>query len=343
MIDYSYLFCNNLKIAQTGMDISYSSNTQRDTMTQTRRTRREVLSGFLKSAFGIMLGSIAVPLMNLFGRSADSSKTVVVIKGKDLSKESLERMVKKGFDTLGGIDRFIKKGMKVVIKPNIGFNSRPEQAHTTNPDLVETVARMCIRRGADVTIFDRPVNSAPLCYRRSGMIQAARNSGADIEYIDERKFREVRIKNPLNLKTLLVYEDMLKADFVINMPIAKDHGSATLTMAMKNLMGVIGGRRGWFHINLHKNIVDFNKAIPVDLIILDATRILTDHGPNAGTPADIKEKRTLVMGTNPVTVDAYTAGFFNMRPHRVEYLRLAARENMGEINTSRMNIIKRTV
>jgi uncharacterized protein (DUF362 family) len=307
--------------------------------------RRYFIKKTITVAAAFLVSTFLTPLIRLFGKSHtdDSYKTIAVIKGNDLSEATIEKMVQQGFDALGGIGRFIKRGMNVVIKPNIGFNSTPDRAHTTNPFLVEVVARACIKAGARVKIFDRPVNDARLCYRRSGMIEAARKAGAKIEYVDSRKFKEVKIKNPLNLNTLEVYEDMLNADFVINMPIAKDHSSATLTMAMKNLMGAIGGFRGRYHLSLHENIVDFNKAIHVDLVILDAMRILTDYGPNAGTPEDIKETRTIVMGTNPVTVDAYTAGFFNMKPQRVGYLKYAARERMGEINTSRMNIIRKMV
>jgi uncharacterized protein (DUF362 family) len=307
--------------------------------------RRDFIKKTLTAAAAISATSLFTPLLRLFGKSqTDSSyKTIAVIKGNDLSESTIEKMVKQGFDSLGGIERFIKRGMNVVIKPNIGFNSTPDRAHTTNPVLLEVVARACIKAGARVKIFDRPVNNAKLCYRRSGMIDAAKKAGATIEYVDNRKFREVHIKNPLNLSTLEVYEDILNADFVINMPIAKDHSSATLTMAMKNLMGAIGGFRGRYHLNLHKNIVDFNKAITVDLVILDAMRILTDYGPNAGTLEDIKETRTIIMGTNPVTVDAYTVGFFNMKPQSVGYLKYAAQERMGEINTHRMNIIRKTV
>ncbi len=272
-------------------------------------------------------------------------KTVTVIKGDDLSKGTVEKMAARGFDEIGGIGRFIKSGMKVVIKPNIGWNSTPELAHTTNPDLVEAVARLCVNAGASVKIFDRPVHTAQLAYRRSGMNAAADNAGAAIEFVDERKFKTVQVKGGLNLTSLEVYADIINADFIINMPIAKHHSASTLTMAMKNLMGVIGLNRGGYHGKMHENIVDFNKAIPVNLVILDALRILTDHGPASGTLRDILETRTVIFGTNPVTVDAYTVGLFrqtekhrNITPEKLGYLKMAAAEGMGEINVRNMNI-----
>jgi uncharacterized protein (DUF362 family) len=297
-----------------------------------------VLTGFylLSDAIRPLFRALGVPI------KPDRS-TIAVIKGKDLSKTTIASMVNEGFRQMGGIDLFIKKGMTVVIKPNIGWDSPPERAHNTNPDLVEAVAKACIGKGAKVLIFDRTCDKDRFTYETSGIMQAARNAGASISYIDNRKFREVNVPGYLSNKTLTVYEDILNADCVINMPIAKTHGSSTLTLAMKNLMGLIGGRRGFYHQDLHRSIVDFNKAIRVHLVILDATRILTAKGPNGGTLKDVKVLRTIVMGTNPVTVDAYATSFFNMTPSSIGYIALAGRQGMGEININKIKILSKMV
>ncbi len=305
-----------------------------------RMSRFEFIKRVFLALIGLAAGRVLFPVKRIYaGRKLSAGdRSLFVIRGKNIRRETIKRMVRKGFEQMGGIGSFVKPGMKVVIKPNIGWNSTPEQAHNTNPDLVEEVARICIAAGARVTIFDRSVHTPQLCYRRSGIQAAAKKAGASIEYIDERKYRNVKVKNGLAQSSLKVYGDILDADFVINIPIAKDHSSSTLTLAMKNLMGVIGGKRGWFHLNLHKSIVDFNKAIPQHLVILDALRILTDHGPSSGTEADVKEMRTIVMGTNPVTVDCYSSSFFNISPEKIDYLRMAANEGMGEISRRRMRI-----
>jgi uncharacterized protein (DUF362 family) len=302
---------------------------------------------FLVKAAASLAGIVSIPLLTRWVQAIEKStaaQRVVEVTASDISQATIEKMVSIGLNEMGGLGSFVKKGMRVVVKPNIGFANEPQYATTTNPDLVEAVARRCIALGAEVTIFDRTCNNRRICYERSGMNRAAKNSGADIQYINSRKFKTVTVKNGLNLTKLEVYRDVLEADVVINMPIAKDHSSATLTLAMKNLMGVIGGNRGLFHINLHKNIVDFNKAIPVHLNILDATRILTDHGPNSGRLSDVREKRIIVMGTTAATVDAYAAQtFFNMKPASIGYLRYAAQEKMGEINPRNIRVVKKRV
>ncbi len=275
--------------------------------------------------------------------AAPADGKLVVVTGRDISKATIEKMTQKAIEQFGGMRSLIKKGMNVVIKPNIAWNAPPENAANTNPYLVETIARLCREAGAKVTIFDRTCSSARLSYKRSGIEDAAERAGADIQFIDDRKFVDVKVPNALNSSTLSVYKPILDADFVINMPIAKHHSTSELTISMKNLMGVIGGNRGMLHWNMHENIVDFTKAIKVDLVICDCLRILTNHGPNSGTPEDVKETRTIIIGKNPVTVDAYATTLFGKSPGNIRYLSLAYREKMGEINPGKMNIRKFTV
>ena len=308
-------------------------------------SRRSFLIKALGMLGGMVVSAIPIQIIKLIAADAStrSNSSIAVISSKDLSKKSIERMVKKAFGEFGGVKRFIKKGMKVVIKPNIAWNSPPERAHNTNPYLVEAAARLCKQAGAEVTIFDRTCNNARLSYQASGIADAARRAGVKIEHIDSRKFIKVSVPRGLSKKELLVYKPILDADFVINMPIAKHHSSSGLTLSMKNLMGVIGGNRGKFHFGLHENIVDFTKTIRVDLVICDALRILTRFGPNGGTPDDIREPKSIIMGTNPVSVDAYAATLFGISPSKLKYISLASKEGMGEIRPNKMRITQKSV
>lgn len=306
-------------------------------------SRREFLKKALALAGGMITAGAAFPSRLFSAPVSVNGSALSVVKGKDLSRNTIEAMVKTAFRDLGGVGRFVRKGMTVVIKPNIGWNSTPEMAHNTNPDLVAAVARMCVEAGAKVRVLDRSVNAARLTYRRSGIQEAAERAGAKVVQMDDDKFRKTAVPRALSHETLQVYEDVLKADVFINMPIAKHHSLSTLTMAMKNLMGVLGGNRGFFHFDIDRSIVDFNKAVKSHLVILDATRILTAHGPNGGTVRDVKELRTIVAGINPVTVDAYAATFFGIRPDSLGYLALAAKEGMGEIDPARMTVLQRSI
>lgn len=311
-------------------------------MKENRMTRKALIYRAIHYAVLMVYGSLLKPFRGLFAE-AGSRDTIAVVTGRDLSPATIAAMAAAAVQALGGIERFVRRGMTVVIKPNIGWNSPPERAHNTNPHLVEAMVRLCVQQGARVKVFDRTCNSARLCYVNSGIRDAAQRAGADVSYMSPRKYKTVRVPRSLKQQTLQVYEDVLTADVVINMPVAKHHSLSQLTMAMKNLMGVLGGNRGGYHGDIDKNLVDFIKAIPTHLTILDATRILTNHGPASGTLADVRETKTVIAGINPVNVDAYGATLFGKRPSDLGYLRLASQHGMGEIRPSRMNIIRRTV
>lgn len=190
------------------------------------------------------------------------------------------KITRAAIDALGGIKRFIARGDIVVVKPNIGWDRTPEYAANTNPEVVATVVRLCFEAGASkVKVFDNTVNDARRTYKQSGIADAAKASGAIVSFMDDRKYKEMRI-NGLILKSWPLYTEVFEADKVINIPIAKTHGIAGLTLGMKNWMGIMGGWRGRIHQRIDESLVDLAMIVKPTLTILDAVRILTDNGPS---------------------------------------------------------------
>ena len=187
---------------------------------------------------------------------------------------------------------FVKPGMIVVVKPNIGWNRVPTSCATTNPDVVKAVVEECVKAGAGrVEVYDRPCEDARRTYSRSGIEKAAKDAGAVVRFIDDYEYVDRDIPNGVVLKKWPVVEGALKCDALINVPIAKDHDTATLTLAMKNLMGVMGGNRGEIHTNMGQKLADFNTLVVPTLNILDANSILIAHGPQGGSSEDIRRLR----------------------------------------------------
>lgn len=244
-------------------------------------------------------------------------------------------LVKAAVDALGGMKRFVSKGAVVVVKPNIGWDRRPEFAATTNPEVVAAVVGLCYETGAKkVKVFDRTVNDARRCYEQSGIAAAAAAEGAEVSYTDERKFKDVRIKG-MALDKWPLYTELLEADSIINIPIAKTHGLADLTMAMKNWMGVMGGRRGRIHQRLDESLVDLARVIKPVLTILDAVRILKGSGPQGGRLEDVETLDTIVAGVDQVAVDSFGATLFGMKGENLGYLRLAQAEGLGTMDLTK--------
>jgi uncharacterized protein (DUF362 family) len=256
---------------------------------------------------------------------------------------SPEKIVKAALDAMGGIREFISRGDIVVIKPNIGWDRTPEQAGNTNPEVVAAVVKLCFEAGAKkVKVFDRPVNDPRRCYVQSGIMTAAKALGADVDYMDERKFKDVDIKG-VALKSWPLYSDIFDADKVISIPIAKHHGLAKLTMSMKNWMGVMGGSRRQIHQKLDESLVDLSMKIKPTLTILDAVRILTANGPQGGSLADVKKLDTVIVGFDPVAIDSYGATLFGMKGSDLGYVTIGHKLGLGQMDLNKVRIRKVSV
>jgi uncharacterized protein (DUF362 family) len=140
------------------------------------------------------------------------------------------------------------------------------------------------------------------------------------------------------LRSSSVYGDILDADTVINVPIAKNHGSATLTLGMKNLMGVIQDRNTLHARGLHQAIADLNSAVRPQLTIVDAVRILTANGPTGGSLDDVKRLDTIIASPDVVAADAYAASLFGMKPADVKYIKLGAEMGLGTMDLGNVRI-----
>ncbi|MCX8070185.1 MAG: DUF362 domain-containing protein, partial [Thermodesulfovibrionales bacterium] len=265
---------------------------------------------------------------------AAPSFEMVVAKGS-----SPMALVEAAIKELGGMKSFISKGDIVVIKPNIGWDRTPEQAANTNPDVVAGLIKLCFDAGAKkVKVFDRTVNDPRRCYVQSGIEQVAKKYGADLHYVDEKRFKEVNIKDGQVLKSWPLYVDILEADKVINVPIAKHHSLSKLTMAMKNWMGVMGGSRRHIHQKLDESLADLSLAIKPTLTVLDAIRILTANGPQGGSLADVKKMDTIVVSRDQVAVDSFGATLFGMKGSDLGYVKIADQYGLGKMDLTKGNI-----
>ena len=261
------------------------------------------------------------------------SSDLIIVRGGDPAE-----MARSALEALGGIDKLVKPGDVVVVKPNMAWDRLPEQAATTNPAVVAAVVELCLKAGAKrVRVFDRTCNDARRSYDSSGIAKAAEDAGASVGHVLERKFRSIAIPNGVSMKEWTIYEDAARADVLINIPIAKHHGTSRLTLGFKNMMGIAGGARNKWHTEIHQRIADFATVTAVDLTIVDAYRILTARGPASGTAADVRKEGLLVAGTDPVAVDAYCATIFGLEPREVGFVQKASAHGLGEIDLAKVN------
>lgn len=249
-------------------------------------------------------------------------------------------MVEAALRALGGIERFVKPGNDVIIKPNIGFGDHPyEYAVTTNPEVVGALTALCIGAGASrVRVMDYPCGStAEQAYARSGIADAVSAAGGQMETMNSDKFEETAIPEGQDITSWPVYRDVLEADVLIDVPIAKDHTLGRLTLGMKNLMGVILDR-GQFHSNLGQRLADLNTLVRPTLTVVDAVRILMDNGPSGGSLDDVKLTNTVIASHDIVAADAYAATLFDLIGDDIPAIRAGAKMGLGTTNLSAVRI-----
>jgi uncharacterized protein (DUF362 family) len=236
--------------------------------------------------------------------------------------------------------RFLRRGDDVVIKPNIctGYHG-PEYAATTNPVVVGTLVALCRRAGAGrVRVMDSPFGGpADEAYRVSGIAAAVEKAGGDMELMAPAKFQEFKIPDGRSIKSWPIYRDVLTCDALIDVPIAKTHGLTRLTLAGKNLLGVIL-EPGSMHSDVGQRTADLVSACRPTLTVVDAVRVLTANGPTGGDLNDVEELDTVIAGADIVAADSYAATLFDLRGEDVPYVRAAAAMGLGEIDLDRVDV-----
>jgi uncharacterized protein (DUF362 family) len=243
-------------------------------------------------------------------------------------------------DALGGMASFTKPGYDVIIKPNICTDYHPpEYATTTNPTVVATLVTMCLEAGAKrVRVMDYPFGgTAKSAYETSGIKDAVEAAGGEMHVMSQAKYTKVEIPQGQDITSVEIYPDILEADLLINVPIAKSHGSTKLTLAEKNLMGVILDRN-LMHFNLSQRIADLTSLVMPELTVIDAVRILTDHGPTGGDLADVKQTDTVIASRDIVAADAYATTLFGMTGEDIGYIKASAKMGLGTMDLSGIDI-----
>ncbi len=272
---------------------------------------------------------------------AKSPDLVAVMGGEPVA------MFEKALQQLGGIGQFVKRGQKIVVKPNIGWDRGPEIAANTNPQLVAAIVRKCLQAGASrVTVFDNSCDNWQKCYSSSGIAEAAKKAGAIVVPANsEVYFKEVSLPKGVSLKSAKIHEALIEADAWINVPVLKNHGGAKITCCMKNYMGIVWDRR-YFHRNdLPQCIADvctWTKK-PV-LNIVDAYRVMHQNGPQGRSASDVSVLKTLIASRDIVAADSAAISFFNqvqtMPMSSVGYIAKAEAHGLGTSNLQKLNIAR---
>jgi uncharacterized protein (DUF362 family) len=277
---------------------------------------------------------------------ASGSPNVVVVrsspveaKDHDTKEEELKAreaqafsMVKAALDTMGGVDKFIKKGDVVVIKPNVAFDKNPDLAATTQPDTVSAVVKLCLGSGArKVIVADNPINNPESCFFKTKVGEAAVRAGAELMLPQDSYFEQLYVGGETITGTWrMFYRPFREATKVIGISPVKDHNLCKATVTMKNWYGLLGNPRNQFHQNIHGIISDFALMMKPTLVIADGRKLLMRNGPTGGSLNDVKKGDTMVVGLDHTAVDSWcVTKLLEKNRHEIIYLDKVIKRGLG--------------
>jgi len=263
---------------------------------------------------------------------------VWVFHGKD-KKKLMEACLK----VIGENGGFGKGARKLTLKVNAAWWRTPVQGANTHPELVDAFLKGAKAQGIkQIVMPENPCDAAKNSFTRSGLLGVAKSNGVAMIDLrsDKKLFKEVDIPGGGRLKKALVGKEFLETDVLVNMPVAKHHVSAILTMAMKNWLGAVWDRRYFHRNNLSQCIADFSTFIKPTWTIIDATRIMLDRGPK-GPSKNMKQLNLVILSKDQVAADAYTSTLFpGQGPGKIKYLAIAKEMKIGTADLSKIAVHK---
>ncbi len=303
-------------------------------------SRREFFR--LQAMIAGMIAALDVPLLGPRILQAASVPDLAIVTGEAAAS------TRAAVSMLGGMSSFVRKGDRVVIKPNMSFARGPLSATNTSPEVVRELVAMCREAGASrIRVLDHPLRPDDLCVKE--IRDACRVHGSDLVHAlnDKSFYREVSIPLGSTLKSTDVMKDVLEADVLIAAPVAKSHGSTGVSLSMKGMMGLVWSR-GIMHYlhDLNNSIVDLCTILKPKLVVIDGIRVLSTNGP--GGPGKVLKTDTIIASRDMVAADAQAVSMFEwygrqMEPRQIKHIRLAHERGLGRMDINALNIQKKKV
>lgn len=298
---------------------------------------------FLKSLAAAGLAATVMPYdeLTLLAQSGQDGKPdmVAVLGGEPAA------MFEKGIDAMGGISRYVSKGDRVVLKPNAAWDRVPEMAANTNPELMSAIVEACFEGGAkEVLVFDHTCDNWKKSYENSGIERAVTDAGAKMIPADEEEYyREIDFPQGKVLKKAKVHKAILDCDVWFNIPILKVHRGAKMTVAMKNLMGIVWNRQFFHRHDLSQAIADVNTLEKKPALnIVDAYRVMKSNGPRGLGEGDVALTKGLFISSDPVAVDTAATKFLGrvtkMTVEEVNHIAYARDLGLGTTDLDSLSI-----
>ena len=247
--------------------------------------------------------------------------------------------------SLGGIETFIKKGDRVLLKVNAAFASPAVLSATTHPSIITKMTQLCFQAGAvSVVVTDNPINDPVSCFTLTGIADAARSAGARVLLPRDDLFSPMTVKDAKLIRNWpVLYKPFVDINKVVGMAPLKDHHRSGASMTMKNWYGLLGGRRNVFHQDIHSIITELAMMLKPSLVILDATTSMMTNGPTGGSLSDLKNTNTMIVSTDQVAADAVGASLLGRSLDKLPYIGKAEAAGIGTADYQKLNPVMASI
>ncbi|PIN69871.1 iron-sulfur protein [Candidatus Woesearchaeota archaeon CG11_big_fil_rev_8_21_14_0_20_43_8] len=246
---------------------------------------------------------------------------IMIKRCETYNQKELDKAIEDIFKKLGGVKKYIKKGDKVLLKPNLLMPGKPEHARTTHPNVVLAVAKVVRKAGGKVIVGDSPgIKMARYVAKSNGLLDICKKN--KLEFTSFEKAIDTKHLEGKFIKTFPHAEEVTKADVIINLPKVKTHGLTSMTCAVKNNFGcVVGLRKGQYHVKFPGRhefstmLLDLYNCVKPDLTIIDGILGMEGKGgPGHGIPVELG---FLMAGTDCIAMDIELCNVLGIDPYKV--------------------------
>ncbi len=325
-------------------------------------TRRD----FVKTSTGLIIGAAAGGL-GISGTRIGVQGEPPVVSVVKISNDRVGYAVEEAIDLLGGIETVAMGKDRIMLKPNLVAES-PD--FTTKPGVVRTLAELMKRSGKEVFIGEGSAAGngfnvkGGVVYRTRnreildsmqqyvfdtlGYTDLARSVGVPLLNLHSGELADVALKDGLAFDTISLHHSLTEIDLLCSVPMMKTHTLATVTLGMKNLIGLYPGTiyysvRSWLHdqaAHSHSpgvayEIIDMVRANKLGLVVVDGSMAMEGDGPSMG---DLLKMDVIIAGTNPLATDMVAAYVMGFEPHEVPTFTWANRIGMSPTHLSEIEV-----
>ncbi|MHA1377423.1 MAG: DUF362 domain-containing protein [Candidatus Helarchaeota archaeon] len=263
---------------------------------------------------------------------------VSIVKGTDSIV-----IAKKAINLLGGINRFIKKDDKVLIKPNLVVPLTSKTGVTTSPEVVKAIIELLKENGnQNITVGEAPFFpfSAKNSFKISKMQEIIEETGVNMAFFDEEEYSTVDNPQGKIFSKIHLPKSILECDAIISVPKLKCHSQTFVSLSLKNQIGIFSpeDKKIFHRDDLHQKIIDINLALKnkLKLAVMDGIYALEGQGPTYGDPVNLN----IILASNDfLALDVVACEIMEHDAHSIAHLRLASQENIGESDLKNIKIL----